>query len=80
MSPRATVHLSPTPSIRALLDALCVLEQVCPKRVSQHRLFLSSAWLWHHRDAQDRLLQKDKTCPARTRLMMSWNAVSLLID
>ena len=27
-----------------------------------------------YRDAQDRLLWRDKTCPARTCLIMSWKA------
>ncbi len=27
-----------------------------------------------YRDAQDRLLWRDKTCPARTKLIMSWKA------
>ncbi len=29
-------------------------------------------------DGQDRLLWKDKTCPARTYLIMSWKALLLL--
>ena len=32
-----------------------------------------------YRDAQDRLLWKDKTCPARTWLIMSWKALLLLL-
>ncbi len=32
-----------------------------------------------YRDAQDRLLWRDKTCPARTQLIMSWKANSLLL-
>ena len=31
-----------------------------------------------YRDAQDSLLWKDKTCPARTWLIMSWKALKLL--
>ena len=32
-----------------------------------------------YRDAQDRLLWRDKTCPAHTYLIMSWKAVPLLL-
>ncbi len=32
-----------------------------------------------YRDAQDRLLWRDKTCPARTQLIMSWKALLLLL-
>ena len=32
-----------------------------------------------YRDAQGRLLWKDKTCPARTQLIMSWKALLLLL-
>ena len=32
-----------------------------------------------YRDAQGRLLWKDKTCPARTQLIMSWKALLLSV-
>ncbi len=32
-----------------------------------------------YRDAQDRLLWRDKTCPAHTQLIMSWKAFVLFI-
>ncbi len=34
----------------------------------------------HVRDAQDRLLWRDKTCPVRLLLIMSWKALLLLVS
>ena len=39
---------------------------------------LSNLLKWNYRDAQDRQLWQDKTCPARTLLIMSWKALLLL--